>query len=84
MGSMMFQDSYTKSETDYLLTNIVSNIGNVSVPGHLDICTTYASSRIRCNAEVNNYTGHAELHAANSYDMYLNLSTTYPSGGWMC
>ena len=40
-------------------------------------------SRIRCNVDVNGYTGHAELRSAPSYDMYLNLNTTYPNGGWV-
>ena len=50
MGSMTSQDSYTKFETDNLLTNKVSNIGNVSLPGRLGIGTTYTHSRIICNA----------------------------------
>ena len=41
------------------------------------------NSRIRCNAVVGGYTGYAELRAATSYDMYLNLNTSYPNGGWM-
>ena len=55
----------------------------MSLPGHLDIGTTYTSSRIRCNAEVGGHTGYAELKANGSWDMFLNLSTTYPNGGWM-
>ena len=43
----------------------------------------YTNSRIRCNAELNGYTGYAELNAASSYDMFLNLSTTRTDGGWM-
>ena len=50
----------------------------------LDIGTSgYTSSRIRCNAEVSGYTGYAELRAANSYDMFRNLSTTRTDGGWV-
>ena len=50
----------------------------------LDIGTSgYTISRIRCNAELNGYTGYAELRAVSSYDMYLNLSTTRTDGGWM-
>ena len=41
------------------------------------------NSRIRCNADVNDYTGYAELRAASSYDMFLNLNTTRANGGWM-
>ena len=41
------------------------------------------NSRIRCNADLNGYTGYAELRAANSYDMFLNLNTTRTDGGWM-
>ena len=55
----------------------------MSSPGHLDIGTTYTSSRIRCNAEFGGYTGYAESKAASSYDMFLNHQTTYPNGGWM-
>ena len=50
----------------------------------LDIGTSgYTNSRIRCNAGIGGYTGYAELKAASSYDMFLNLNTTYPNGGWM-
>ena len=84
MDPMIFQGSYTKSETYNLLTNKVSNIGNVPLPGHLDIGTyPYTSSRIRCNVEVNGYVGYAELNGASSYDMFINLSTTRTDGGWM-
>ena len=55
----------------------------MSLPGHLDIGTTYTSSRIRCNAELGGYTGYAELKAASSYGMFLNLPTTRTDGGWM-
>ena len=43
----------------------------------------YTYSRIRCNATVGGYTGYAELQAANSYDMFINLSTTRTNGCWM-
>ena len=50
----------------------------------LDIGTSgYSNSRIRCNADVGGYTGYAELQAATSYDMFLNLSTIRTDGGWM-
>ena len=50
----------------------------------LDIGTLgYTNSRIRCNAYIGGYTGYAELRAANSYGMFLNLSTTRTDGGWM-
>ena len=55
----------------------------MSLPSHLDIGTTYTGSRIRCNAEVNGYTGYAALKAASSYDVFINLSTTRTDGGWM-
>ena len=74
---------YTKTDTDALLANKVSNTGNVSLPGMLDIGTTYTNSRIRCNAEVHGYTGYVELKAQNSYDMYVNLQTTQANGGWV-
>ena len=75
---------YNKTETDTLLTEKVSNIGNIDLPGMLDIGTSgYTNSRIRCNAVVGGYTGYAELKAASSYDMFLNLPTTRTDGGWM-
>ena len=83
MHAMIFPDTYTKSETDNLLANKISSIGNVSLPGHLDIGTTYTNSILRCNANVGGWTGYAEWNAANSYDMYLNMSTTRTDGGWM-
>ena len=68
----------------YYQTKHVSIIGDVSLPGMLDIGTSaYTNSRIMCNAEVGGYTGYAELMAASSYDMFLNLSTTRTDGGWM-
>ena len=50
----------------------------------LDIGTSgNTNSRIRCNADVNGYAGYAEMGAASSYDMFLNLSTTRTDGGWV-
>ena len=43
----------------------------------------YTDPRIRCNATVGGYTGYADIQAANSYCMFLNLSTTRTNGGWM-
>ena len=82
-STTLFELYYTKGDIDTLLADKVSNTGNVSLPSHLDIGTTYTRSRTRCNAEVNGYTGYAELKAHNSYDMFLNLSTTRTDGGWM-
>ena len=73
----------TKTDTDALFANNVSNIGDISLPGHLDKGTTYTNSRNRCNAEVGGYTGYAELKAASSYGMSLNTQTTSTDGGWM-
>ena len=81
-STTLFEFYCTKGDIDTLLADKVSNTGNVSLPGHLDIGTTYTSSRIRCNAEVNGYTGYAELKAHSSYDMFLNLSTTRIDGGY--
>ena len=55
------------------------------VSGNLDVGsgTTYTNPRTRCNAEVNGYTGYAELKAQSSYDMYVNLQTTRANGGWV-
>ena len=82
-STTLFEFYYTKGDIDTLLADKVSHTSNVSLPGHLDIGTTYTSSRVRCNAEVIGYTGYAELKAASSYDMFLNLSTTRTDGGWM-
>ena len=60
-----------------------SNTGDISLPGMLDIgASDYTNSRIRCNAELEGYTGYAEPRAASSYDMFLNRSTTRTDGGW--
>ena len=68
----------------YYVADKVTNIGGIGLPGMLDIGTSgYTISRIRCNAGVSGYTGYAELRAATSYDMFLNLSTTRTDGGWM-
>ena len=82
-STTIFELYYTKGDVDISLADKVSATGNVSLPGHPDIGTTYTSSRIRCNAVVNGYTGYAELKAANSYDMCLNPSTNRTDGGWM-
>ena len=83
-GSYVDYNVYTKTETGTLLANKVTNIGDIALPGMLDICTSgYTNSGIRCNATVCGYTGYAELKAADSYDMFLNLSATRTDGGWM-
>ena len=79
----LFKFYYTKGDIDTLLADKVSNIGDIPLPGMLDIGTTYTNSRIRCNAEVGGHTGHAELKANCSWDMFLNFQTTYRNGGWM-
>ena len=83
-GSYVDYNLYTKTETDTLLADKLTNIGDMSLPGMLDIgISGYTNSRIRCNADIDGYTGYAEMRAANSYDMFLNLSTTRTDGGWM-
>ena len=83
-GSYVDYNFYTKTETDISLANKVTNTGDISLPGMLGIGTSrHTNSRIRCNATAGGYTGYAELKAANSYDMFLNLSTTRTDGGWM-
>ena len=83
-GSYVDYNVCTKTDTDNLLADKLINIGGIDLPGMLDIGTSgYTNSRIRCNAEVNGYTGYAELKAASSYDLFLNLSTTRTDGGWM-
>ena len=72
------------TEIHILLADKLINIGDISLPGWLDIGTSgFANSRTRCNAEVFGYTGYAELKAATGCDMPLNLSTTRTDGGWM-
>ena len=83
-GSYVGYNFHTKTETDTLLADNVTNIGDITLAGMLDIGTScYTNSRIRCNATVGGYTGYAELKAANSHYMFLNLSTTRTDGGWM-
>ena len=83
-GSYVDGNFYTKTEIGTLLADKVINIGDISLPGMLGIGTSgYTNSRIRCNAAVGGYTGYAELKAANSYNIFLNLSTTRTDGGWM-
>ena len=79
----LFEFYCTKGDIDTLLADKVSNTGNVSLPGWLDIGTTYTTSRIRCNAVVHGHAGFAELKAASSYDMFSNLSTTRVNCGWV-
>ena len=69
-STILFELYYMKGDIDTLFADKVPNTGNVSLPGHLDICTTYTSSRIRCNAELGGYTGYAELKAASIYGMF--------------
>ena len=83
-GSFVGYNFYTKADTDNLLADKLTNTGDIDLPGMLDIGTPgYTNSRIRCNAEVNGYTGYAELRAASTYGMFLNLNTTRTNGGWV-
>ena len=83
-GSYVDYNFYTKTETDTLLANKLTNIGDIELPGWLDIGTSgYTNPRIRSNADVSGYIGSAELRATTSYDMFINLSTTRTDGGWM-
>ena len=73
-----------KLKIDTLLADRLTNIGDIELPGWLDIGTLgYTNSRIRCHADIGGHNGYAEVRAASSYDMYLNLSTTYTNGGWV-
>ena len=75
---------YNETDTYNLLADKMSGAGAISLPGMLDIGTSnYTNPRTRCNAEVGDCTGYAELQAVNSHDMFLNLSTTRTNGGWM-
>ena len=83
-GSYVDYNFCTKTETDTLLADKVANIGDMDLPGMLDIGTSgYTNSRITCNADLSGYAGYAEVRAATSYYMFLNLSTTITDGGWM-
>ena len=84
-GSYVDYSFCNKTETGTLLADKLINIGDVQLPGWLDIGTSgYTNSRIRCNATGNGgYSGYAELRAYSPYDMFLNLQTTYPNGGWV-
>ena len=83
-GSYVDYTFYTKTETDTFLADKLTNIGDIELPGWLDIGTSgYTNSRIRCNADVGGHTGYDELKANGSWGMFLNLQTTYPNGGWM-
>ena len=59
-STTLFGFCYTKGDIDTLLADKVYNIGDVSLPGMLELGTTYTHSRIRCNAELGGYTGYAE------------------------
>ena len=59
-----------------------NSVCNVLTDGNLDVGSG-GSLKFNVHAANNGYTGYAELKAQSSYDMYLNLSTTYPNGGWM-
>ena len=49
---------YNKTNTGNLLADKVSNIGDISLPGVLDIGTSYCTNpRTRCNANLGGYTG---------------------------
>ena len=75
---------YNRTDTGNLLANKLTNIGDIELPGWLDIDTFgYTNPRIRCNAVVGACTGYAELRAASSYGMFVNLSTSRTDGGWV-
>ena len=83
-GPYVDYNFYIITETDNFSADKLINTGDISSPGWLDIGTSgYTNSRIRCNAEVSGYTGYAEMRAATSYDMSLDLPTTRTDGGWM-
>ena len=83
-GSYVGYNFYNRTETGNSLADKVINIGGIELPGMLDIGTSgYTNPRIRCNATVGGYIGYAEIQAANSYDMFINFSTTRTSGGWV-
>ena len=72
----------TGSHVDCNLANKVSTSGDAAISGNLDVGSG-TSSRIRSHASASGYTGYSELNTASSWDLWINLETTYPSGGWM-
>ena len=81
-GSYVDFNFYNKTGTDSLLANKVSTTGDASISGNLDVGSGF-SSRIRSHASVNGYTGYSELNTSSPWDLWINLETTYPNGGWM-
>ena len=68
-GSYIDYNFHNRADTGNLLADNLTNIGDIELPGWLDIGTLgYTNSRIRCNATVNGYTDYAD-----SYDTRLNL-----------
>ena len=58
-----------------------THIGNLYVgSGSLSTIKVHGSF---AGASNNAYTGHYELHCASPWDLFLNLQTPYPNGGWM-
>ena len=81
-GSYIDYNFYTKTDTDNLLANEVSTTGDATISGNLDVGSG-SSSRIRSHASASGYTGYSELNTASPWDLWINLQTTYPNGGWM-
>ena len=71
----------TLKETSFLQTKYLTQVMFLYQVGWILVLHTL--SRIRCNAVVNGHTGFAELNAASSYDMVLNLQTTRVNCGWV-
>ena len=78
---------YFKINNDYYIQlpgsgNKVDIYKGTTINYNLDVVSG-TSSRIRSHASNNGYTGYSELNTASAWDMWINLSTTYPNGGWV-
>ena len=72
----------TGSYVDYNLANEVSTTGDATISGNLDVGSG-PSSRIGSNASASGYTAYSEVNTASPWDLWINLETIYPNGGWM-
>ena len=62
--------------------NKVNIYKDTTISGNLDVGSG-SSSRIRSHASASGYTGYAELSIASPWDLWINLETTFPNGGWV-
>ena len=79
---MSNDNSYVTRASDATNALTVNQNRNTSTNVNLDVGSG-SSSRIRSHASNNGYTGYSELNTASAWDMWINLETTYPNGGWV-